>query len=167
MIAEKQGAEQIVGIDLEEYRCKTSSDLGATHTINASNDDVVQASEEITKSQMFDVVVDASGDPAGLATAVDLVKEQGQIISFSLVDPTVVTFDHRKWMAKNIQLNATVIAATQEPVQEIRDIVALKERGWIDPGVLKTHDMKIEDAQEAFEMYRLRQDEVIKIAMSF
>ena len=70
-------------------------------------------------------------------------------------------------MSKNIQLNATVIAATQEPVQEIRDIVALKERGWIDPGVLKTHDMKIEDAQEAFEMYRLRQDEVIKIAMSF
>ena len=167
MIAERQGAEQIVGIDLEEYRCKTSSDLGATHTINASNDDVVQASEEITKGQMFDVVVDASGDPAGLATAVDLVKQQGQIISFSLVDPTLVTFDHRKWMAKNIQLNATVIAATQEPVQEIRDIVALKERGWIDPGVLKTHEMKFEEAQQAFEMYRLRKDEVIKIAMSF
>ena len=167
MIAERQGAEQIVGIDLEEYRCKTSSDLGATHTINASNDDVVQASEEITEGQMFDVVVDASGDHAGLATAVDLVKQQGQIISFSLVDPTVVTFDHRKWMAKNIQMNATVIAATQEPVQEIRDIVALKERGWIDPGVLKTHEMKFEEAQQAFEMYRLREDEVIKIAMSF
>lgn len=167
MIAERQGAGQIVGIDLEEYRCKTSSSLGATHTINASNDDVVQASEQITEGQMFDVVVDASGDPSGLATAVDLVKEQGQIISFSLVDPKLVTFDHRKWMAKNIQLNATVIAATQEPVQEIRDIVALKERGWIDPGVLKTHEMKFEEAQQAFEMYRLRKDEVIKIAMSF
>ena len=167
MIAERQGAGQIVGIDLEEYRCKTSSSLGATHTINASNDDVVQASEQITEGQMFDVVVDASGDPSGLATAVDLVKEQGQIISFRLVDPKLVTFDHRKWMAKNIQLNATVIAATQAPVQEIRDIVALKERGWIDPGVLKTHEMKFEEAQQAFEMYRLRKDEVIKIAMSF
>ena len=167
MIAERQGAGQIVGIDLEEYRCKTSSNLGATHTINASNDDVVQAAEQITEGQMFDVVVDASGDPSGLATAVDLVKEQGQIISFSLVDPKMVTFDHRKWMAKNIQLNATVIAATQAPVQEIRDIVALKERGWIDPGVLKTHEMKFEEAQQAFEMYRLRKDEVIKIAMSF
>ena len=167
MIAERQGAGQIVGIDLEEYRCKTSSNLGATHTINASNDDVVQAAEQITEGQMFDVVVDASGDPSGLGTAVDLVKEQGQIISFSLVDPKLVTFDHRKWMAKNIQLNATVIAATQAPVQEIRDIVALKERGWIDPGVLKTHEMKFEEAQQAFEMYRLRKDEVIKIAMSF
>ena len=115
---------------------------------------------------MYDVVVDASGNPDGLGLAVDLVKDTGQIISFSLVDPTNVTFDHRKWMGKNIQMNATVIAATHEPVKEIRDIVALKERGWIDPGVLKTHDAKFEDAQAAFEMYRLRQDGVIKVAMS-
>jgi threonine dehydrogenase-like Zn-dependent dehydrogenase len=167
MIAERQGALQVVGIDLEEYRCRKSSVLGATHTINASNENVLEAATEITGGNLFDVVVDASGNPDGLAIAVDLVRNQGQIVSFSLVDPTKVTFDHRKWMGKNIQINATVIAATHEPIQEIRDIVALKERGWIDPGVLKSHDMKFEDAQEAFEMYRLRQDGVIKVAMSF
>ncbi|MDA1280591.1 MAG: zinc-binding dehydrogenase [Chloroflexi bacterium] len=166
MIAERQGAQQIVGIDLEEYRCRKSSELGATHTINASNENVVEAAAEITEGKYFDVVVDASGNPDGLGIAVDLVKDRGQVISFSLVDPTNVTFDHRKWMGKNIQLNATVIAATHEPVREIRDIVALKERGWIDPGVLKTHDVPFADAQNAFEMYRLRQDGVIKIAMS-
>jgi threonine dehydrogenase-like Zn-dependent dehydrogenase len=166
MIAERQGALQIVGIDLEEYRCRKSSELGATHTINASNENTVEASTDITGGEMFDVVVDASGDSEGLGLAIDLVKDQGQIVSFSLVDPTSVTFDHRKWMGKNIQMNATVIAATNEPVQEIRDIVALKERGWIDPGVLKTHEVAFKDAQSAFEMYRLRQDGVIKIAMS-
>jgi threonine dehydrogenase-like Zn-dependent dehydrogenase len=166
MIAERQGALQIVGIDLEEYRCRKSSELGATHTINASNENTVEASTDITGGEMFDVVVDASGDPEGLGLAIDLVKDQGQIVSFSLVDPTSVTFDHRKWMGKNIQMNATVIAATNEPVQEIRDIVALKERGWIDPGVLRTHEVAFKDAQSAFEMYRLRQDGVIKIAMS-
>ena len=166
MIAERQGAQQIVGIDLEEYRCRKSSELGATHTINASNENTVEASTEITGGDMYDVVVDASGNPEGLGIAIDLVKNEGQIISFSLVDPTTVSFDHRKWMGKNIQMNATVIAATHEPIQEIRDIVALKERGWIDPGVLKTHDTTFEEAQDAFEMYRLRQDGVIKVAMS-
>jgi len=83
-----------------------------------------------------------------------------------LIDPTTASFDHRKWMGKNIQMNATVIAATHEPIKEIKEIVALKERGWIDPGVLKTHDTQFEDAQDAFEMYRLRHDEVIKVAMS-
>jgi threonine dehydrogenase-like Zn-dependent dehydrogenase len=167
MIAERQGAQQIVGIDLEEYRCRKSSELGATHTINASNENTLEASTEITDGNLFDVVVDASGNPDGLGIAVDLVRDQGQIISFSLIDPTVTSFDHRKWMSKNIQMNATVIAATNEPVKEIRDIVALKERGWIDPGVLKTHETKFEDAQDAFEMYRQRQDGVIKVAMSF
>ena len=167
MIAERQGAQQVVGIDLEEYRCRKAMELGATHTINASNENVIEAATEITGGGLFDVVVDASGNPEGLNLAVDLVRSQGQIVSFSLVDPPSVTFDHRKWMGKNLQLNTTVIAGTGEPVQEDRDIVALKERGWIDPGVLKTHEVKFEDAQEAFEMYRLRQDEVIKIAMSF
>ena len=131
------------------------------------NENVLEVVTEITGGTMFDVVVDASGDPGGLGIAVELVRSGGQIISFSLVDPVNVTFDHRKWMTKNIQINATVIAASDEPIQEIREIVALKERGWIDPGILKSHDMKFEDAQEAFEMYRLRQDGVIKIAMSF
>jgi threonine dehydrogenase-like Zn-dependent dehydrogenase len=155
-----------VGIDLEEYRCRKSVQLGATHTINASNENTLEAASEITGGEMFDVVVDASGNPEGLGIAVDLVKDQGQIVSFSLIDPTVTSFDHRKWMGKNIQINATVIAATDAPVQEIRDIVALKERGWIDPGVLKSHDVSFEDAQDAFEMYRLRRDGVIKLAMS-
>tara|TARA_Y100001936_G_C16047197_1_gene655376 strand:+ start:906 stop:1910 length:1005 start_codon:yes stop_codon:yes gene_type:complete len=166
MIAERQGAQQIVGIDLEEYRCRKSTELGASHTINASNEDTIEASKEITSGEMYDVVVDASGNHIGLSTAVDLVRDKGQIISFSLVDPTEVTFDHRKWMGKNIQLNATVIAATNEPVKEIREIVGLKEKGWIDPSVLKTHDTTFEDAQSAFEMYRLREDDVIKVAMS-
>ena len=166
MIAERQGAQQIVGIDLEEYRCRKSSELGATHTINASNENTIEASKEITGGDMYDVVVDASGNPDALGIAIDLVRNEGQIVSFSLVDPTTVSFDHRKWMTKNIQMNATVIAATDEPIQEIKDIVALKERGWIDPGVLKTHDTTFDNAQNAFEMYRLRQDGVIKVAMS-
>jgi threonine dehydrogenase-like Zn-dependent dehydrogenase len=141
-------------------------ELGATQTINASNENTLEAATEITGGDLFDIVVDASGNPDGLGIAIDLVRDEGQIISFSLIDPTVTSFDHRKWMGKNVQMNATVIAATNEPIQEIRDIVALKERGWIDPGVLKTHDVTFEDAQDAFEMYRLRQDGVIKVAMS-
>ena len=45
-------------------------------------------------------------------------------------------------------------------------MVDYKKSGWMDPGLLKTHDWSWNKAQEAFEMYRLRQDNVIKIAMS-
>ena len=165
MFASKQGAAQIVGIDLEEYRCEKALELGATGTINASNDDVTEAARALTKGKLFDVVVDASGNPEGLDTCVAIARPQGQVISFSLTGQQPVSFKHLAWMGKNLQLNATVIAATDLPVQEIREVVELRDRGWADPGLLKTHESDFDDLPQAYEQYRNREDGVIKIAI--
>ena len=165
MFAAKQGAAQVVGIDLEEYRCEKALELGATATVNASNDDVAEAAKELTRGNLFDVVVDASGNPTGLDTCVQIARSEGQVISFSLTGQQPVSFKHLAWMGKNLQLNATVIAATSEPVQEIRELVELRDRGWADPGLLKTHETEFDNLPEAYEQYRKREDGVIKIAV--
>ncbi len=165
MFASKQGAAQIVGIDLEEYRCEKALELGATGTINASTDDVVEAAAALTDGQLFDVVVDASGNPEGLDTCVAIARPLGQVISFSLTGDEPVSFKHLTWMGKNLQLNATVIAATDQPVKEIRELVELRDRGWVDPGLLKTHETTFDNLPEAYEQYRKREDGVIKIAI--
>lgn len=165
MFASKQGAAQVVGIDLEEYRCEKALELGATGTINASSDDVQEAAKELTGGNLFDVVVDASGNPSGLDTCVGLARSEGQVISFSLTGQKPVGFNHLSWMGKNLQINATVIAATSQPVKEIRELVELRDRGWADPGLLKSHEMSFEQLPEAYEMYRKREDGVIKIAV--
>lgn len=165
MFASKQGAAQVVGIDLEEYRCQKALELGATGTVNASNDDVEEAAKELTHGRLFDVVVDASGQPEGLDTCVSIARPEGQVISFSLIGQEPASFKHLAWMVKNLQINATLIAATSKPVREIRDMVELRDRGWADPGVLKTHEMSFDKLPEAFELYRKREDGVIKIAV--
>ena len=165
MFAARQGASQVVGIDFEEYRCQKALELGATNTINATNDDVEEAAKELTDGNLFDVVVDASGNPVGLDTCVSIVKPEGQVISFSLTGQPPVSFKHLSWMAKNVQLNATVIAATNQPVKEIRELVELRDRGWADPGLLKTHETTFDDIHAAYEQYRKREDGVIKIAL--
>jgi threonine dehydrogenase-like Zn-dependent dehydrogenase len=165
MFASKQGAAQVVGIDLEEYRCKKALELGATGTINASTDDVVEAAKELTGGKLFDVVVDASGNPDGLDSCVAIARSEGQVISFSLTGQRPVSFKHLDWMGKNLQLNATVIAATNQPVKEIRELVDLRDRGWVDPGLLKTHETSFDNLPDAYEMYRKREDGVVKIAV--
>ena len=55
---------------------------------------------------------------------------------------------------------------TNEPIKEIKEMVDYKISGWMDPGVLKTHQWSWKKVQEAFELYRLRQDNVIKISLS-
>lgn len=166
MFADKQGAAQVVGIDLEEYRCQKALELGATETINASTDDVVEAANTMTGGKLFDVVVDASGNPEGLDTCVQLTRPEGQVIGFSLTGHKPVSFDHPAWMGKNLQLNATVIASTDQPVKEIRELVGLRDRGWVDPGLLKTHETTFDRLPEAYEQYRKREDGIIKIAVN-
>ena len=41
----------------------------------------------------------------------------------------------------------------QTQTKETREIVALKEREFIDPRKLKTHNINFNDIQNAYEMY--------------
>ena len=166
MLGAKQGAKILAAIDLEQYRLKKSLEFGASHSINPSNENMLSISEEITNGKGFDVVVDASGDPNGINHCIDLVKNEGQIISFSLIRGGKPTLEYQKFMSKNLNIVSTVVAVSKQPIKEIKEMVNYKKSGWMDPGLLKTHDCSWTKAQEALEMYRLRQDKIIKIAMS-
>jgi S-(hydroxymethyl)mycothiol dehydrogenase len=57
------GATKIIAIDRDARKLKWASELGATHTINASETDVVDGVRHITDGFGADVVVDAVGRP--------------------------------------------------------------------------------------------------------
>ena len=168
MIAEKQGAQQVVGIDLLDYRLDKARELGATDTINPDKDNLVEALEEVTGGEGIDVVVDATGDPAGFETCIQIIKRHGTFISFSLTgsEGKRSSFTHADWMRKAVTIIPTQMAGTDRPTGEIREMVALKERGWMDPGLLKSHNLGLDDAQRAYDMYTDHTDGVIKVAMS-
>ncbi|MDP6665991.1 MAG: zinc-binding dehydrogenase [Dehalococcoidia bacterium] len=168
MLAEKQGAQQVIGIDLLDNRLEKALSLGATNTINPDKDQLFEAIDEITGGEGIDVVVDTTGDPEGFVTCLRIVKRWGTFISFSLTgrDGKIAEFPHQEFMFKAATIIPTQVAATSEPTKDIREMVALKERGWIDPGMLKTHNLDFSDVQRAYDMYADRTDGVIKVAMS-
>lgn len=167
MIAEAQGAEQVIGIDRLDYRLKKSLEVGATHTVNPGSENLFEVLDEITRGEGIDIVVDATGDPAGFETCIKIVKRWGTFINFSLTGPIKerTSFFHQEWMRKACTIIPTQIAATAEPTKEIREMVALKDRGWVDPGKLKSHSLDFADVQKAYDMYANYTDEVIKVSM--
>ncbi len=58
------GAVTIVAIDVDDRKLKKAKELGATHTVNAHEHDVVEAVRAVTGGFGADVVVDAVGTPA-------------------------------------------------------------------------------------------------------
>ncbi|OLF13805.1 S-(hydroxymethyl)mycothiol dehydrogenase [Actinophytocola xinjiangensis] len=57
------GATKIIAIDLDQRKLDWATGLGATHTINATDADVVEAVQELTGGFGADVVIDAVGRP--------------------------------------------------------------------------------------------------------
>ncbi|MFC5187780.1 S-(hydroxymethyl)mycothiol dehydrogenase [Actinomadura harenae] len=57
------GAARIIAVDLDDRKLATARELGATHTVNAKDGDVVTAVQELTGGFGADVVIDAVGIP--------------------------------------------------------------------------------------------------------
>jgi S-(hydroxymethyl)mycothiol dehydrogenase len=57
------GASTIIAIDMDDRKLELAKGFGATHTINAKQQDVVEAVQALTDGNGADVVVDAVGRP--------------------------------------------------------------------------------------------------------
>src|SRR4249919_323717 len=57
------GASRIIAVDLDDKKLEWARNLGATHTINAGQADVVEAIQALTGGNGADVVIDAVGRP--------------------------------------------------------------------------------------------------------
>ena len=56
-------AAKIIAIDIDPSKLETATNMGATHTINAKEADVVEAIQALTDGNGADVVIDAVGRP--------------------------------------------------------------------------------------------------------
>ena len=165
MIASMQGAKSIICVDYNQFRLDFSKKFGSTHVINASNENVLEKISEITNGQMADIVVEASGSSSGLNDSIEVVRKKGKIILFGLTQDDLIPFNQNNFLSKNCIIESTLIAGTETPLKEIKEMIEMKKRGLLDPGKLKTHVMDWENVQEAFDMYDKNSEGLIKIAL--
>ena len=52
------------------------------------------------------------------------------------------------------------------PIGHIQRMIELKDRGWWNPGEMKTHEAKFDAVNDAYDQYENYDDEIIKIVMS-
>ena len=57
------GAHTIIAVDIDDRKLAWAKDFGATHTINATNIDPVEAIRDLTNGNGVDVAIDAVGTP--------------------------------------------------------------------------------------------------------
>lgn len=163
----RQGARQVIVTDLLDYRLEAARQLGATHTINAAQEDVSAIVTEATHGELADVVVEAVGRPETANLVWDLVRKQGLVALFGLPhDEEIFPFRYNAMMDKLPTILVTVGARTPNPTQHIEECVDLVTQGRLDLSHMVTHHMPFDQVQSAYDMYSDKLDNIIKVVLT-
>ena len=167
MLTSRQGARDVIAVDLLDYRLEYSKDFGATHTINPGKQNLDEALKEITHGEGADVTVEAAGYPETLDMALRSVRMYGRVIMFGMQGDDVISVNSTRWFDSQAVMIPTVGGRTADPTTHIKEVVALRERGWIDPSRMVTHRLGFDanDVNKAYEMYESQLDNVVKVVM--
>ena len=81
------GAHTIIAVDIDDRKLAWAKDFGATHTINSSNIDPVEAIRELTDGNGVDVAIEAVGNPKTYEQALYARDLAGTVVLVGVPDP--------------------------------------------------------------------------------
>ena len=168
-ITSRAGARRVIAVDPQDYRLEWGKKFGATHTINPNTVDVEEALSEITDGKLADISVEASGFPDGLNSALRSATKHGKVIIFGIQEGPrgkLTEIDTQYFLRNAPTIIPTSGAGSGYPIGHIDRMIELKERGWWNPGEMKTHEAGFSAVNEAYDQYENYEDDIIKIVMS-
>jgi S-(hydroxymethyl)glutathione dehydrogenase / alcohol dehydrogenase len=77
-------AGAVVAVDPVEFKRKTALELGATHALDPTSDDVVASLRELTEGRGADAALDTAGVPGIVAQAYAAVRRGGTVVAVGL-----------------------------------------------------------------------------------
>jgi threonine dehydrogenase-like Zn-dependent dehydrogenase len=179
------GAERVIAIDRFPERLRMAREISKAETLNYEHVDVADALKQMTGGRGPDACIDAVGLEAhgmGVAGLYDKVKaalmmetdrptalrevllacRNGGTVSI----PGVYGGFLDKIPFGSIMNRSLTIRTGQTHVQRyMQPLLERIQRGEIDPSVVITHRMKLDDAPEAYRMFRNKDDGCIKVVL--
>jgi len=161
--AKRKGADKVVVVDVLDGKLELAKKLGADIVINSQKQDPVQLVKELTNGVGADVVVEAAGTEESFNAASDLIKHNGKFVFYSWVTQPV-TLNISRWHDDGIEfVNTCLVHHTwRERYVWTPDTLKPIIQGHIDAKSLITHEFKLENLKEAFELAD-KDDSAVKI----
>ncbi len=145
------GAAKIIAIDLDAKKLEWARGIGATHTVDASSADVVEAVKSLTDGNGADVVIDAVGRPETWKQAFYARDLAGTVVLVGVPHPDMVLemplldfFSHGGSLKSSWYGDCL-------PSRDFPMLVDLYQQGRFDLDAFVTETIGIDDVEAAFE----------------
>jgi threonine dehydrogenase-like Zn-dependent dehydrogenase len=181
------GAERVIAIDrVPERLAMAANRAGATDTINYEAQDVMETLKELTGGVGPDACIDAVGmeahapgimyaydrfkqalmletdRPIALRQAIMACRNGGTVSVIGVYGGFIDKFPMGSFMNRSLTMRTG-----QCHVQRyMKPLLARIENGDIDPSFIITHRMDLDDAPEAYDLFKNKQDDCVKVVLT-
>ena len=164
MGAKASGAYPIIAVDMFEDKLKLSRQIGATHTVNVNETDVVEAIKEITKGGA-EYVFESVGSEKVLIQAYQSTARGGTTITLGLPHPKkMFSIPAFSITAEERTIKGSYMGSSV-PGRDIPRYISLYKAGLLPVDKLHTHTLKLDEINEGFD--RLAAGEGIRQIVKF
>jgi threonine dehydrogenase-like Zn-dependent dehydrogenase len=162
--ARLMGATTIIAVEREPPRIAMAKRLGADHVIDFSKVDPVEEILRLTDGRGVDVAIEALGTQATFEACLRVLRPGGTLSSLG-----VYSSDLRIPLAAfaaglgDHTIVTTLCPGGKERMRRLMDVVASRR---VDLRGLVTHRFKLDQIEEAYDLFAHQRDGVLKVAIT-
>ncbi|MBT8144333.1 MAG: L-threonine 3-dehydrogenase [Gammaproteobacteria bacterium] len=143
------GARHVVITDVNDYRLDLAAKMGATRTVNVTNNDVESVMRELGMREGFDVGLEMSGNPSAFRTMLATLHHGGRIALLG-IPPGDTAIDWNQVIFKGLQIKGVY---GREMFETWYKMASMLQSG-LDVSPVITHHFSASDFQQGFDIMR-------------
>lgn len=157
------GATTIIAVDGNDHRLEIARKMGADVTLNFRNVDVIEEVMKLTKGRGADSSIEALGTQATFAQAMKVLKPGGTLSSLGVYseDLSIPLAQFAAGLGDHT-IRTALCPGGKERMRRLMNVI---EANRLDLGVMVTHQRKLDDIVQAYDLFANQRDGVLKIAI--
>ncbi|MGV6800400.1 MAG: L-threonine 3-dehydrogenase [bacterium] len=148
-IARFVGARHVVITDVNEYRLQLAQQMGASRTVNVTQEDLPSVMAELGMSEGFDVGLEMSGVPAAFSSMLEVMTHGGHIAMLGLM-PKGAGIDWDQIIFKGLEIKGIYGRRMFETWYKMGAML----QGGLDLSPIITHRLPVQEFQQGFDIMR-------------
>ena len=158
------GARAVVAIDLSSEKLALAKELGATHTFNAADADLVEKVKAATRGGV-DYSIEMAGSTRAFETAYRITRRGGTTVTAGLPPPAATwAMPSTNLVAEERTIKGSYIG-TCVPSRDLPRFIELYQMGKLPVNRLMTGKLKLEDINEGFDL--LHEGKAVRQVVTF
>ena len=162
--AKLSGATTVIGVDRIAGRLEIARRMGADIVIDSSREDPVQEILRLTGGRGVDVAIEALGIQATFEACLRVLRPGGTLSSLGVYSGDLkIPLDAFAAGLGDHKIITTLCPGGKERMRRLMSVI---QAGRLDLGPMVTHRFKLDDIEQAYELFEHQRDGVLKVAIT-